>query len=53
MGKGTAGPELTDCKAQRDRAQKVLLQRKDLTTEHNKKREDLAQHEKKRQMQEN
>lgn len=31
----------------------VVLQRKDLTTEHNKKREDLAQYEKKKQMQKN
>lgn len=54
MGKGTAGPELTDCKAQGDREHKnVVLQRKDLTTEHNKKREDLAQCEEKRQMLEN
>lgn len=31
----------------------MVLQRKDLTTEHNKKREDLAQHEEKKQMQKN
>lgn len=49
MGKGTAGPELTDCEAQGDRElRNVVLQRKDLTTEHNKKEEVLAQHEEKK-----
>lgn len=54
MGEGAAGPELADCKARGDRELKnVVLQREDLIVELSKKRGELAQDEKKKQMQKN